>query len=246
MTPRPGTARIGTSGWSYDHWDAIFYPEHMPDGERLAFYASRFSTVEIDATFYRLPTEAAVARWAATVPDDFRFAVKGSRLITHYRRLVGVNEALSAFMQRVSLLGEKLAVVLWQLPPTMQCDLGVLGEFLARLPSGAVRHAVEFRHESWLADPTFELLRERGVAVVHVSSDAIRTDLTPTADFVYARFHGTATYHGAYERPTLEAWRRFIGEQLAEGRDCYAYFNNDAEGHAPADAARLVGMLGGT
>lgn len=233
---------VGTSGWSYDHWRGIFYPQHLGAQDRLAFYATRFETVEIDGTFYRLPTEAAVRRWCDAVPDDFRFAVKGSRLITHYRRLANIDEALDAFLRRVSLLGEKLVVVLWQLPPTLTCDLELLGGFLARLPGG-VRHAVEFRHESWLAEPTFELLGGHGVAQVHVSGDAVRTDLTPTADFVYARLHGTADYHGAYGRPALELWSLFVREQLAEGRDCYVYFNNDAEGHAPADAARLVAML---
>ena len=244
MSARSGVIHVGTSGWSYDHWSGVFYPPHLPAKERLAFYSSCFSTVEIDATFYRLPSEAAVRHWRESVPADFRFAVKGSRFITHYRRLSGVNDALATFMRRVSLLGDKLAVVLWQLPPTMQCDLGVLERFLTQLPTGPARHAIEFRHDSWLAEQTFELLGRHGVAQVHVSGDQMRTELTPTADFVYTRLHGTAAYHGAYERPALEPWARFLREQLGEGRDCYAYFNNDAEGHAPADAKRLIEMLG--
>ncbi|HEY5541095.1 MAG TPA: DUF72 domain-containing protein [Coriobacteriia bacterium] len=235
--------RVGTSGWSYDHWSGIFYPEHLPAARRLNFYASHFSTVEIDATFYRLPSENAVRTWRAEVPEEFVFAVKGSRFITHFRKLTGVEDALQTFLDRVELLGEKLGVVLWQLPPTFQRDDVVLQHFLDQLPRDRVRHAVEFRHESWLADGVYELLSARGVAMVNVSGDMLRQDLTPTADFVYARFHGTSRYHGAYDRPALEPWAEFLGKQLAAGRDCFAYFNNDAEGHAPADAVRLMAML---
>lgn len=235
--------RLGTSGWSYDHWAGVFYPEHLPAARRLEFYSSRFSTVEIDATFYRLPSENAVRTWRESVPEDFVFAVKGSRFITHYRRLADVDDALRTFVERVDLLGENLAVVLWQLPPSMQRDDDVLRRFLALLPSQGPRHAVEFRHESWLAEEVFDLLRSRGAAMVSVSGDMLRAELTTTADFVYLRFHGTSHYHGAYDRPALEPWAAFLREQLAADRDCFAYFNNDTEGHAPADAARLIGML---
>lgn len=239
-----GRIRVGTSGWSYDHWAGVFYPDRLPAARRLEFYASRFDTVEIDATFYRLPSEHAVASWRDAVPDGFVFAVKGSRLITHFRRLADVDDALATFLGRMSVLGEKLDVVLWQLPPNLPADTVLLARFLKRLPTGRVRHAVEFRHESWLAEETFAVLREYGAAHVHVSSDAMPESLTPTADFVYARFHGISSCHGAYDSPALEPWAGFLRGQADSGRDCYAYFNNDAAGHAPADAARLIGMLG--
>jgi uncharacterized protein YecE (DUF72 family) len=238
-----GRIRVGTSGWSYDHWAGVFYPDHLPGARRLEYYASRFDTVEIDNTFYRLPTEHAVAAWRDTVPDGFAFAVKGSRLITHFRRLGDVDAALAEFLGRMSGLREKLAVVLWQLPPNLRADPALLDRFLGRLPDGGLRHAVEFRHASWLAEETFAVLRRHGAAHVHVSSDAMPENHTPTADFVYVRFHGTATYHGKYERPALEPWAEFLRLQADEGRDCYVYFNNDAEGHAPRDAARLLEML---
>jgi uncharacterized protein YecE (DUF72 family) len=241
-----GRIRVGTSGWSYDHWAGRFYPEHLPPRDRLAFIASRFETVEIDSTFYHLPSERTVAAWSDTVPDGFVFAAKGSRLITHFHRLVNIDDALATFMARLSPLAERLAIVLWQLPPTFSADNARLASFLDRLPPGGVRHAVEFRHPSWLAEETFELLRSHGVAQVHVSSDAMPIELTPTADFVYVRFHGISSYHGAYERPALEPWAGFLGEQARSGRDGYVYFNNDAEGHAPVDAARLREMLGET
>ncbi len=234
---------IGTSGWSYDHWRGVFYPPEVRAGDRLRFYASRFPTVEIDGTFYRLPSETAVAAWRGAVPPGFVFAVKGSRLITHFRRLRNADDAIDTFMERMSSLGDALQVVLWQLPPTMPRDTEALDAFLSRIGRG-VRHAVEFRHRSWLDEETWEVLRAHGAAHVNVSSDTMPRDLTPTADFIYVRFHGTATYHGAYLQPSLEPWARFVRAQAADGRDAYVYFNNDAEGHAPRDAARLAGMLG--
>jgi len=238
--------RVGTSGWSYDHWAGVFYPEHLGAAHRLEYYSRQFSTVEIDATFYRLPSENAVKTWHDTVPEGFVFAVKGSRFITHYRRLRDVDEALATYLDRLGALGEKLAVVLWQLPPTFARDDVTLGAFLdllARSSPDGLRHAVEFRHGSWLDDVVFALLREHGAAIVSVSSDELPECRVATADFVYVRFHGTAAYHGAYERPALEPWAAYLAEHSAAGRDVYAYFNNDAEGHAPSDARRLLGML---
>ena len=239
-TPR---AWIGTSGWSYDRWAGVFYPDHLGATKRLSFYASTFDTVEVDGTFYRLPSEQAVAHWRDEVPEGFRFAVKGSRFITHFRRLKGVEEQVATFLSRMSALGDKLAVVLWQLPRGLRIDLELLGAFLALLPDDGVRHAMEFSDESWLAEDVFELLREHGVAQVQVSSEEMPIELTPTADFVYVRFHDTAEYHGAYEAPALAPWCEFVSRQLAEGRDAFAYFNNDAGGHAPLDAVRFAEML---
>jgi uncharacterized protein YecE (DUF72 family) len=241
-TPR-GRIHVGTSGWSYAHWDPSFYPEHTPADRRLTAYAERLPTVEIDATFYRLPSEHAVATWRDETPPGFVFAVKGSRFVTHFRRLTDTDEAVAGFAERLSLLGDKLHVMLWQLPPDLKADPALLDRFLTSLPKG-VRHAVEFRNVSWLAPETFEVLRAHGTAHVHISSDEMPVDLTPTADFVYVRLHGTVEYHGAYTHPALEPWARFLAEQAAAGRDGYVYFNNDFEGHAPRDAARLIGMLG--
>lgn len=239
-----GRIRIGTSGWSYDHWSGVLYPDRLGADDRLTFYASHFDTVEVDATFYRLPSERAVATWRDAAPDGFVFAVKGSRLITHFLRLGDVDEALATFLGRVSLLGDKLHVVLWQLPPNLPADLVLLKRFLERLPADRVRHAVEFRHESWLTSETFAVLREFGAAHVHVSSDTMPENMTSTADFVYARFHGTASGRGAYDTCALEPWASFLRRHAESGHDCYAYFNNDFGGHAPIDAARLATMLG--
>lgn len=235
---------VGTSGWSYDHWRGRFYPAHLAANKRLPFYAGHFRTVEVNATFYGLPKTETVKAWRDAVPDGFIFAVKGSRYVTHMRKLQNATEPLGRFFERIEPLGPKQGPLLWQLPPFMERDLDLLSGFLDVLPQH-VRHAIEFRNESWLAEDVFGLLRDRNVAVVHVSGDMLRADLTPTADFSYVRFHGTTRYHGSYGRPQLKPWASFLDQQLQAGRDCYAYFNNDAEGHAPADAQRLLGMLEG-
>lgn len=235
---------IGTSGWSYNHWDGVFYPDEVSADERLAYYATRFDTVEVNNTFYHLPTEHAVQGWHDTVPPDFRFAVKGSRLVTHYHRLKNIDDAVTNFMERMSHLGETLSVVLWQLPPQLDADPGLLDGFLGRLDTPGVRHAVEFRNEHWLSEETFAVLRAHNAAHVNVASERMPRNFTVTADFAYVRFHGTDTYHGAYAKPALEPWAEFLGEQIRGQRGGYVYFNNDAEGHAPKDAARLAQMLG--
>jgi uncharacterized protein YecE (DUF72 family) len=242
VAPGSHLVRIGTSGWSYGHWAGDFYPSGLPARDQLPFYASRFPTVEINATFYRLPSESTVRAWRERVPPSFVFAVKGSRLITHQRRLQGVDESLATFLSRIGLLGDALAVVLWQLPPSQQIDTALLDQFLGALPPGT-RHAVEFRHRSWLVAEAFSVLRAHGAAHVHVSSDLLPADLTTTADFVYVRFHGLAAFTGAYPAEALAPWAAFLDEQRDAGHDAYVFFNNDAWGHAPRDAARLRELL---
>jgi uncharacterized protein YecE (DUF72 family) len=236
--------RVGTSGWSYDHWRHVFYPDHLSAEKRLPYYAQHFPTVEINNTFYHLPSEHAVKQWRDEVPDDFEFAVKGSQFITHYRRLKNADQSLELFFDRVGLLGGKLKVVLWQLPARMDADAELLDSFLAKLPRD-VRHAVEFRNESWLTPEVFEVLQRHNAAHVSVSSDEMPVRHEVTSDFLYVRFHGTAHYHGAYTHPALEPWAEFLRGQRKRGLGGYVYFNNDAEGHAPRDAERLTGMLSG-
>lgn len=245
-----GTIRVGTSGWSYDHWRGVFYPDHLPAEGRLAHYATRFDTVEVNSTFYGLPKEETVLHWRESVPDGFVFAVKGSRYVTHIRRLRDVGDDVETLMWRLRPLGETLGPMLWQLPPSMKKDVRLLDSFLSILRASSsrdgrpIRHAIEFRDDSWLDDEVFATLSAHDAAIVNTSGEQLRTDFTPTASFVYVRFHGTRRYHGTYERPQLAPWERFLSQQAAQGRDCYAYFNNDAEGHAPGDAHTLLQMLG--
>lgn len=238
-----GRMRVGTSGWSYDHWRGNFYPNGLPSSRWLDHYARTFDTVEINATFYRMPTERAVEHWRDAAPAGFTYAVKGSRYITHIRKLLEPEDEVGRFMDRMKPLGDHFGPLLWQLPPTMHLDLPRLDRFISALPRDR-RHAIEFRHESWLADEVFELLERRDIALVQACGERLRTEFRATAGFVYARFHGSKKYHGAYSPQRLEPWASFFAEQLSAGRDCYAYFNNDAGGHAPVDALKLLRMLG--
>jgi uncharacterized protein YecE (DUF72 family) len=238
---------IGTSGWSYRHWaGGAFYPSGLASGDWLEYYVSRFPTVEINASFYRMPRAEMVARWREIAPPGFAFAAKGSRLITHARRLKECEAPLRKFMERLGGLDGALAVVLWQLPPGMECSdehLARLDAFLELLPGG-VRHAVEFRHPSWLNDESFSVLRDHRAAHVAVSSTLMPRVLTLTAGFAYVRMHGlSGGYAHHYTRRGLAPWADFLAGLDRDGKDAYVYFNNDARAQAPKDAGELVRML---
>lgn len=236
----------GTCGWSYDHWGGdVFYPSGLRPADRLACYASRFPAVEIDSTFYRLPREGTAAKWADAVPPDFRFAVKGSRLITHLKRLAECREALEAFATRTRGLGDKLDVLLWQLPPTMPADPGRLDSF-CRLLGEAMpgRHAFEFRHEGWFDETTYRILRGHGHGLVVAHSRRWPTAEVVTADFVYLRFHGGEEREdSAYSGLELAAWAAKARAWMEKDLDVYAFFNNDEAGYAPRDSANLARLV---
>ena len=195
-----GGIYIGTSGWVYKEWAGDFYQGLKPK-EHFAFYASQFPTVEINATFYRLPTPSMVHGWRLKAPENFIFSVKGSRYITHLKRLNNLGRGLSYFLRRVRPLEEKLGPLLWQLPPGFKPDLPRLEKFLKRLPPD-LSHAVEFRHPGWYSPEAFELLRKFNIALVSVSSLRMPVNFSVTADFVYIRFHGLegGPYHD-YSKP---------------------------------------------
>lgn len=239
-----GRIAIGTSGWSYDHWAGRFYPAGLGRRRWFDHYASRFPTVEVNYSFYRLPSAETVAGWKRRAPTGFGFSVKGSRYITHVRRLVDVEKSVTRFVERVSGLGEHLAAILWQLPPNLAADADLLRGFLAVLPSG-FRHAVEFRHPSWLDERIAALLSDLAVAQVAVSSTALPPAMETTAGFVYVRFHGLeGGFAHDYTATELEPWARYLREAAAGGRDGYAYFNNDASAIAPGNAETLTAMVG--
>jgi uncharacterized protein YecE (DUF72 family) len=234
--------RVGTSGYLYRHWRGVLYPEGLSQREWLPHYARWFDTVEMNATFYRLPTAGAVERWRAIVPPGFAFAVKGSRYLTHLKRLLDADEGLARFYEPVSRFGPSLAVTLWQLPPHMKPDLERLDRFLSRVPEG--RHAVEFRDEGWYTDETCAVLERHGAAFCehdHVK----RAPPFLTGGFRYLRFHGTTgRYSGRYG---AEALRPVAADLLAwarRGRDAFVYFNNDLGGHAVHDALALLALVG--
>jgi uncharacterized protein YecE (DUF72 family) len=237
--------RIGCSGWNYASWKDDLYGG-LPARLWLDRYAQRFDTVEVNATFYRLPTTKAVQSWVEQTPADFVFAVKASRYLTHVRRLGELGPGLRRFYERIEPLARspKLGPVLWQLPPTFKRDDERLGAALALLPAG--RHAFEFRHASWFADGVYELLRRHGAALVLADRPEIRSFQTHelTADWAFVRFHhGSRGRRGNYSQRELEEWaRRF--DEWRERVEIYAYFNNDWEGFAWRNALRLRRLLG--
>jgi uncharacterized protein YecE (DUF72 family) len=230
--------RIGCSGWNYDHWrNGVFYPPRLPARSWLAYYAEHFDTVEVNATFYRLPRPSSVARWVEVTPDDFVISFKASRYLTHVKRLRDLPGHVDLLLDRVAPLVEspKLGPMLWQLPPTFARDDERLASALEQLPPG-LRHAVEFRHESWFADEVFELLRVHGVALVladRARSPALRR-CELTADFAYVRLH-EGRDRGNYSHAELGRWVAMLG-RLAERAEVFAYFNNDWHGYAVENA----------
>jgi uncharacterized protein YecE (DUF72 family) len=236
----PGSLRIGCSGWNYAHWRERFYPRGCPPARWLAYYARYFDTVEVNATFYRLPTKKAVAGWVEQSPEGFLFAVKSSRYLTHIKRLTDLGQGIERFYERLEpLLGSpKFGPVLWQLPENFHRDDEHLAAALARLPPG--RHCFEFRHEGWFAEDVYALLREHGVALVigdHPKRPFQAHELT--ADWTFVRFHyGCRGRNGNYSGRELAEW----AERIAAWRtraDVYAYFNNDWNAYAIKNARYL-------
>jgi uncharacterized protein YecE (DUF72 family) len=240
----PRHARVGCSGWNYKTWRVAFYPNALPADRWLEFYASRFDTVEINNTFYRLPERSTFAMWHEKVPKDFLFAVKASRFLTHMKRLREPEEPLARLFARASALGRRLGPVLYQLPGNFTIDLDRLDAFLDALPrrsGGArIRHVVEFRHPSWYVAETYSLLTRRGVALCLHDKEGSKIDEPIGGPFVYVRFHGTSgRYHGRYNRHSLNRWAHRLAEQLQEGRPVFAYFNNDPGAAAVDNALTL-------
>lgn len=235
--------RIGCSGWSYTSWRNDFYPPKLPQSRWLAHYSSVFDTVEVNNTFYRLPDVAAVAGWAEGTPDDFLFAVKASRYLTHMKRLRDVGTGLERFWARLEPLREagKLGPVLWQLPERFERDDEALAGALAGLPPA--RHCFEFRHASWFHRDVYAALAEHDCALV-VGHDARRPlpeESPGTTDWLFVRWHyGERGRRGNYSEAEIAGWRRRVAAWRSR-REIFGYFNNDWEGFAPRNALALRG-----
>jgi uncharacterized protein YecE (DUF72 family) len=231
--------RIGTSGWIYPHWRHRFYPPELPQRRWLEFYSSRFGTVEINYSFYRLPSPASFASWKAGTPADFSFALKGSRFVTHLKRLKDPDVHVATFYERAKALGRKLGVVLWQLPPQLQRDDNRLESFLAVLPSNHP-NAIEFRHPSWFVEPVYASLRRHDVALCLADRDGriLPSDLVLTSDWSYLRFH-SGQADGDYTETQLHQWADRIADFRARDVSVFAYFNNDWGGYALKNARDL-------
>jgi uncharacterized protein YecE (DUF72 family) len=234
---------VGTSGWIYKGWAGTFYPDDLPARRHLEFYTTQFNSVEINATFYRLPTLNGVRNWHDTAPPGFIYAVKGSRFITQMKKLKVEPKSIAIFFERIAPLKEHTGPILWQLPPMLRKDPERLDGFLRQLPKKH-RYAVEFRHSSWLNDEIFEILGAHKTAFAPVSSMIMPTNLTITADFIYLRFHGLAggPAHD-YTEAELRPWTDHCRKCLRRGIDVYAYFNNDLNTRAPENARQFTKMI---
>ncbi len=238
-----GRAWIGTSGWSYRHWRGTFYPDGLPAKQHLGFYAGRFDTVEVNGTFYRLIARQTLAAWREQTPDAFVFACKGSRFLTHMKRLTDCGQGLERYFERVSALGPKLGPIVFQLPERFRPDRERLAAFLACLPRGN-RYAFEFRNPDWFGPEIVELLRRRNAALCLYEFAGREAPPEITADFVYIRLHGPGVpYQGCYGEPALKTWAQRLDVWLEEGLDVWCYFDNDNRGFAPRNALRLKELL---
>jgi uncharacterized protein YecE (DUF72 family) len=237
---------IGTSGWSYNHWQGIVYPRGASSLKRLDAYVARFATVEVNNTFYRWPKDDVFATWRERTPADFVFSIKASRGLTQFRKLndpIPWLERMDAGLRR---LGDKTGVLLFQLPPHFPYTPDRLARFLDVAPSWP-RLAIEFRHPTWHREETFAMLEARGVAYCVMSGANLPCILRATARFVYVRLHGPdpgRLYGGCYSDDDLRWWADRIGEWRSQGRDVFAYFNNDGHGHAVRNALRLRELVG--
>jgi uncharacterized protein YecE (DUF72 family) len=243
---RTGGVRIGTSGWTYDGWRGPFYPENIPKKEWLRYYASHFVTTEINGSFYRTPSLEAVRTWRDQTPQEFGFAWKASKFITHWKRLTEKCENSIDLMEtRLRTLGPKVYAVLFQLPPQFAKNRGRLENFLAMLPRRH-RYAFEFRHKSWYADDVLDVLKRHDVALCLSDHGDAPAPWEVTARHVYVRGHGpSGRYHGSYPRKTLDRWAERILAWKTERRDVLVYFDNDQKAAAPKDARRLMRILDG-
>ncbi|MDB6031459.1 MAG: hypothetical protein JWM16_1797 [Verrucomicrobiales bacterium] len=235
---------MGTSGWIYKGWAGTFYPPRLSAAAKFAFYSSHFSTVEINNTFYRLPTENAVRGWHEQAAPGFIYAVKGSRFVTQMKKLNIEQDSLDLILNRIAPLKQYLGPVLWQLPPNFGINVERLERFLKMLPK-RFEHVMEFRHPSWMDRKVFSLLEQHQVAHASVSSLRMPLNLTVTGHFIYLRFHGLegGAAHD-YSRAELQPWANHCREALRNGLRVFAYFNNDINTRAPDNARMFIDMVG--
>ncbi len=235
---------IGTSGWHYAHWRGPFYPENLKAADMLLFYVERFRTVEVNNSFYRLPPVSALEHWRDVTPPEFCFSVKGSRYLTHMKKLKDPKPGLAKFFGRIDHLEKKLGPILFQLPPGWRCNAQRLDSFLAAL-SERHRYAFELRDPTWHNADIYRLLRRHNAAFCIYELAGFEAAAEITADFTYVRLHGPLAnpYQGKYGRRSLAAWARRIASWRSRLRDIYVYFDNDQQGFAALNAAELEQMV---
>jgi len=229
---------IGTSGYNYPEWKGSFYPETLPAAKMLPYYAARFPTVEINYTFYRMPNEAQLAKWAAETPEPYRFTLKAPRRITHDSRLKNCEDLVAAFCRVAGTLQDKLGTLLFQLPPNAKQDLRLFEAFLDMLPP-RVPAAFEFRHVSWFTEDLFAMLRRRNLALCVADSEKLSTPVQVTADYAYFRLRDEG-----YTPEDIQGWAARIAAHARDCREVFVYFKHEEEGKGPAFANMLREALG--
>ncbi len=234
--------RIGTSGWSYEHWKDNFYPKGLKSRDWLKFYGDVFSTVEINNTFYHMPSESAVQNWHSQVPHEFLFSIKASNYITHIKRLQSCEESVQFLYKRLEGLKSKLGPILFQLPPSFRANLERFNDFIKCLDKKH-RHVFEFRHESWYIPEIYDLMSKHKIALCITDLNGTLSPEEITTDFTYIRLHGPHTaYQGFYTPSQLRTWKKKI-EAWSSHLSVYCYFDNDEKGFAIQDAKKLQKLL---
>ncbi|MFN2302215.1 MAG: DUF72 domain-containing protein [Anaerolineales bacterium] len=236
-------ALIGTSGWQYPDFSDRFYPDKLEKSQQLGYYADQFPAVEVNNTFYQLPTQETIEKWLQSAPDDFIFAVKASRYITHMKNLLDPEDTLPEFYKRIASFGDQCGPILLQLPPRWKVNLERLKNFLPHL-SGEFRHAIEFRNKSWLTDEVYELIRRYNVAFCIYDFNYHQSPRLVTTDFVYVRLHGPGqAYHDPYDLDSLQHWARRILSWCCKDYAVYCFFDNTFRGYAWENAQTLLSSL---
>lgn len=235
--------RIGTSGWQYRHWEKIFYPKKLHRDEWLKHYAAIFNSVEVNASFYRIPEIDDIRRWCDSTPDDFVFAVKAPRSITHFKKLKNCEGLLDSLIPRLKMFGARLGPVLFQLPPRWHCNPRRLSDFLEMLPRQG-RFAFEFRDNTWHCEEVYSLLAKHQAAYCIFDLDGHSSALETPGEFVYLRLHGPrSAYSGNYRAPALRTWYGRALDWQRDKRNVYVYFDNDARAYSAKNARRMLAMM---
>lgn len=231
---------IGTSGWFYDHWRGYFYPKEKKKENLFSYYSNFFDTVEINNTFYRLPSEKTFEKWLAITPRKFVYAIKASRYITHIKKLKDSEKATKKFFKTIELLGLNLGPILFQLPPNWSINTERLNNFIGKLPK-KYKYVFEFRDKSWITEEVKIILKENNCAFCIYNLEKYITPKWVTADFVYIRLHGPEklAYKGKYSEDKLKDWAKDIKDWQKQGKDVFCYFDNDEKGYAPINAKQL-------
>ena len=233
---------IGTSGWSYEHWKEVFYPDIKPT-ERLQYYSKSFDTVEVNTTFYHFPSEKTLKNWYKQVPKKFLFSVKANQLITHRKRLHECKDLLRIFFQGTKILKEKLGPILFQLPPSFKQNTERLSDFISLLKSN-LKYVFEFRNDTWFNDETYAILKKANIALCITDLGGKLSPLEVTASFVYIRLHGPKqAYSGSYGKQRLLTWEKRILDWIKQKKSVYIYFDNDEKSYAVKDAKTLKTLL---